>query len=106
MNFGLAILLGVACLVLPFFKFTIVWSKLLGAGLENLKAAQFICSTAILAITDIFVLALLIVVIKGLPGGSTMDLDLSAYFFIASVLLSLATTFLIRQGKKKEITES
>ena len=38
---------------------------------------------------DVFVLALLVIAVKGLPGGSRMDLEAGVYFFTASVLLSL-----------------
>lgn len=38
---------------------------------------------------DVFVLAVLVIAIKGLPGGTKLDLEAGIYFFSASVLLSL-----------------
>lgn len=38
---------------------------------------------------DVFVLAVLVIAIKGLPGGTKLDLEAGIYFFTASVLLSL-----------------
>ena len=38
---------------------------------------------------DVFVLAVLVIAVKGLPGGSRMDLEVGVYFFTASVLLSI-----------------
>ena len=38
---------------------------------------------------DVFVLAVLVIAVKGLPGGSRVDLEWGIYFFTASILLSL-----------------
>ncbi len=38
---------------------------------------------------DVFVLAVLVIAVKGLPGGSRMDLEVGVYFFTASIFLSL-----------------
>ena len=38
---------------------------------------------------DVFVIAVLVVGVKGLPGGSRVELNAGIYFFAASVLLSM-----------------
>jgi len=48
---------------------------------------------------DVFVLAVLVIAVKGLPGGSRMDLEVGIFFFTASVLLSI---FLGQKIKPKE----
>lgn len=40
---------------------------------------------------DVFVLAVLVVAIKGLPGGSRVEMEMGIYFFAASVILSIFT---------------
>ena len=45
---------------------------------------------------DVFVLGLLVVAVKGLPGGSSLDLETGVYFFTASVILSMVTGQLIK----------
>ena len=52
---------------------------------------------------DVFVLAVLVVAIKGLPGGTRLDLEAGIYFFSASVLLSL---FIGPKIKPEELVSS
>jgi paraquat-inducible protein A len=94
-DFVLAILLGLFCIVLPFFKFGVIWSSLLRAGMESTLIGRLIAGSSKYSMVEIFILAILAVVVKGLPGGSTMNLEPAAYYFIISVIFSLAAAFLI-----------
>jgi uncharacterized paraquat-inducible protein A len=38
---------------------------------------------------DVFVLAVLVVSVKGLPGGSRVELENGVYFFAVSIFLSI-----------------
>lgn len=46
---------------------------------------------------DIFVIAILIIAIKGLPGGSTVNVEIGFYSFVLSVLLSLVLPTIVRR---------
>jgi len=86
---GIGILLFLFSVVFPIWKLgTFIYftyrtkkgpSKSLGFALKLGKYSML----------DVFVLAVLVIAVKGLPGGSRMDLEVGVYFFTASILLSL-----------------
>lgn len=88
-DLALAVLLGLFCLVLPFFKFMIMWSGILRAGMESSRWGKVITASAKYSMVEILILAILALVVKGLPGGSSMKFEPAAWFFVASILLSL-----------------
>jgi hypothetical protein len=88
-DLALAFLLGLFCLVLPFFKFVVMWSGVLRAGMESSRWGKAVAATAKYSMVEILILAILALVVKGLPGGSSMNFEPAAWFFAASILLSL-----------------
>jgi hypothetical protein len=52
---------------------------------------------------EVFALALIIVVIKSFPGGSTAQLEWGAYIFTFSVICSMLVSFRIGFEKKINI---
>ena len=50
------------------------------------------------AMVEVFLLALLVLVIKGLPGGSRIELQSGAWLFAGSVLLSLLAAGLLKSA--------
>jgi paraquat-inducible protein A len=50
---------------------------------------------------DVFVLALLVIALKKLPGGSKIELGFGAYMFAASVLLSMVIPVWLKEGALK-----
>jgi len=51
---------------------------------------------------DVLVIALLVIAIKGLPGGSTVTLGSGFYCFTFSVLLALVLPGIVRSASKRE----
>lgn len=94
-----ACVLGMFCLVLPLLKFVVVWSAVLQAGVESSSWGRLITSTAKYAMAEFFVLVVLMLVVKGLPGGSTMRIEPAAWFFLVSVILSSLSVEIVRFKK-------
>lgn len=101
-DLALAAILGLFCIVLPLLKFFIIWAEALDTGLGDSFLAKAIKASAPYAMVEVFVLALLVVVVKELPGGSKMELELAAWFFTASVLFSLLAAALLKPKKNSE----
>lgn len=75
--------------IFPFWKLTTffraLYSKNQGKSFDlALKLGKY-------SMLDVFVLAVLVVAIKGLPGGSRVEMEAGIYFFAVSVLLSIFT---------------
>ena len=85
----LALILISFCLVLPISKFLILGSESYGIALSGSIWGRFCRATAPYAMVEVFVLALLVMVVKGLPGGSLIVIQSGAWCFTGSVLLSL-----------------
>jgi len=94
-----ACILGMFCLVFPLLKFVVVWSSVLQAGVESSFWGRLIASAAKYAMAEFFVLVVLMLVVKGLPGGSTMRIEPAAWFFLASVILSSLALEIVRPKK-------
>jgi len=45
---------------------------------------------------DVLILAMLVLAVKGLPGGSTIDLRVGVWLFAGSVMLSLAASIVLK----------
>lgn len=87
----LAVLLSIFSVVSPIIKLSLYWiatsSNLGKTQIEsNLKKINFIGK---FSMAEVFALALIIVVIKSFPGGSSAHLEWGAYIFTLSVIFSL-----------------
>lgn len=60
------------------------------------RSLEFAVKLGKYSMLDVFVLAILVIAVKGLPGGSSVELEVGIYFFTASVILSLFTGQLIK----------
>jgi len=87
-DFELAALLALFCLVLPMFKFIVMWSGFFQAGMEKSFWGKVVSGAAKYSMAEALVLVVLLLVVKGLPGGSTMKIEPAAWFFIGSAILS------------------
>jgi paraquat-inducible protein A len=92
----LATLLVVFCLVLPVGKFFVLGCEAFSVAFASSAFGRLVTATAPYAMVEVFLLALLVLVIKGLPGGSKIELQSGAWLFAASVLLSLLVAALLK----------
>jgi paraquat-inducible protein A len=86
---ALALLVGLLSLVLPAAKLTLLWWEI--HQLSELPAAlvRFFRIVASYAMVEVFLIAILVVLVKGMPGGSDVRIHAGTWLFTASVLLSL-----------------
>ena len=85
----LALLIALFSLVLPTLKLTMLWMEVvLEEGLPE-KWALFLRAVSRYAMLEVFLVALTVLLIKEMPGGSRVTLQAGFYTFSASVLLSL-----------------
>lgn len=96
----LASVLTAFCLILPISKFLILWGEAYGIPLGGSIWGRFCRATAPYAMVEVFVLALLVMVVKGLPGGSLIVIQSGAWCFTGSVLLSLFAAQLLKPTKE------
>ena len=87
----LALLIALFSLVLPTLKLTLLWVEgILGSCLPE-KWMRFLWAVSRYAMLEVFLVALTVLLIKEMPGGSRITLQAGFYTFSTSVLLSLVT---------------
>ncbi|MCF7734467.1 MAG: paraquat-inducible protein A [Akkermansiaceae bacterium] len=94
---GLAVLLGSLALVLPVAKLCVLWWEAFAAGSFAPRVMTFFRVVSHYAMVEVFLVALTVLLVKGLPGGSYVVLHAGTYAFTASVLLSLAASRLVTE---------
>lgn len=102
---GIAGLIFAFSVVFPTFKLMILW--LAGMRLRDDKCPgkflRFVEKLGKFSMIDVFVISVLIVTVKGLPGGSRIHADWGLYVFAASVVLSIMAGFmLVQRGQMLE----
>jgi uncharacterized paraquat-inducible protein A len=91
-NYGLAALLTVFCLLLPLFKFSMLWGEVYGSGPQGTFWQRLCRIISPYAMVEVFVVSIVVIGVKGLPGGTRIDVQSGAWCLVASVLLSLVAT--------------
>jgi uncharacterized paraquat-inducible protein A len=96
----LALLLAIFSVFSPVLKLSFYWYA---TGLKDSKKINSILKkinyVAKFSMAEVFALALIIVVIKSFPGGSTAQLEWGAYLFTFSVICSIAVSFRLDSQK-------
>lgn len=96
----LALLLAMFSVFSPVLKLSFYWYA---TGLKESKRINSILKkinyVAKFSMAEVFALALIIVVIKSFPGGSTAQLEWGAYLFTFSVIFSIAVSMRLDFGK-------
>ncbi len=102
-NAYLAILLFVFSVVFPAAKLTVYWI----AALDSPRHPRF-AKTVIIAhhlgkfsMVDVFVIALIVIAIKGLPGGTRVDLQWGFWCFCAAIILSLMLPVILERWPRR-----
>ena len=77
--------------VFPLWKLGVYWAatERLAHGHEPGAPVRWVNQLGKWSMLDVFVMAVLVVAVKGLPGGSRVEIELGAAAFCASVLLSI-----------------
>ena len=86
---GIGVLLFLFSVLFPIWKLATFIYYTYRTKKSPSKSLRLALNLGKYSMLDVFVLALLVIAVKGLPGGSRMDLEAGVYFFTASVLLSL-----------------
>ena len=85
----LALLIALFPLILPTLKLTMLWVEGMLSGGLPAKWIRFLRAVSRYAMLEVFLVALTVLLIKEMPGGSHVILQAGFYTFSASVLLSL-----------------
>jgi uncharacterized paraquat-inducible protein A len=90
----LAVILAIFSVFSPVLKLSFYWHA---SGLKDSKkfnsTLQIIHYVGKFSMAEVFALALIIVIIKSFPGGSTANLEWGAYLFTFSVICSMVVSF-------------
>ena len=98
-NASFAIFLSLCCVVLPLTKFFVLWGECLGLNLMLTATGRFCITTAKFALVDVLLVALLILVVEGLPGGSVITLYAGFWCFFGAVVLPLFAAQVLKKRK-------
>lgn len=97
----LAILLLLFSVFSPALKLTFYWYAAILKDSNKLHSVlQIVHYIGKFSMAEVFVLALIIVVVKSFPGGSTAELEWGAYLFILSVICSMMVSFRLDSKKR------
>ena len=97
----LAVILALFSVFSPILKLSFYWHA---TGLKDSKkfnsTLQIIHYVGKFSMAEVFALALIIVVIKSFPGGSTAQLEWGAYLFTFSIICSMLVSFRLDSSKR------
>ena len=90
-------------ILFPLGKLGVLWTAAweVAHHLQSERLLRIVEQLGKYSMLDILVIALIIVAIKGLPGGSTVSVGTGFYCFALSVLLSLILPKILRADSKK-----
>jgi paraquat-inducible protein A len=102
----LAVLIGALSLLLPMIKLAVLWWEICGDLKIQPALLGFFRSAARYAMAEVFLIALLIMWVKGMPGGSGISLQAGTWCFTGSVLLSFVASRLMETGAAADSIEN
>jgi paraquat-inducible protein A len=86
---GLAILMALISLVFPLLKLSVLWWEIFLVSSLSEKFLRFVRAISHYAMVEVVLIALLVFVVEGMPGGSEVKIQAGAWCFTVSVILSL-----------------
>jgi paraquat-inducible protein A len=89
-EWALATILALFSVVLPLAKLSILTVQAAAPEALSDSWSQLMKSVSRYAMVEVFVVALLVMLAKGMPGGSRMELGIGTTAFVLSVLTGLA----------------
>ena len=99
----LAAIIAIFSLILPIIKLSVLWAETLFYGLLSEKWMGFLQIISRYAMLEVFLVAMTVLLLKEMPGGSRITLEGGFYAFGGSVILSLLTAQWIEGDNKKII---
>ena len=97
---GLAILIALISLVFPLLKLSVLWWEIFLVSSLSEKFLCFVRAISRYAMVEVLLIALLVLVVKGMPGGSEVKIQAGAWLFTASVILSLVASRWLMDSKQ------
>jgi paraquat-inducible protein A len=85
----LAIFMALISLVFPVLKLSVLWWEIFRISSLSEKFLSAVRAISRYAMVEVLLIALLVLMVKGMPGGSEVKIQAGAWFFTASVVLSL-----------------
>jgi len=95
----LALLMGLISVVLPVIKLSVLWWEIFQLSSLPKSFLAFVKAASRYAMVEVLLIALLVLVLKGMPGGSEMTIQAGTWYFTASVILSLFASRLASVSK-------
>lgn len=94
---AIASLIFIFSIIFPVVKLLILWLASTKLSEEKCpgKSLKIVEKLGKFSMIDVFVIAVLIVTIKGLPGGSQIHAEWGLYVFAVSVFLSIFASFML-----------
>jgi len=99
-DFFLGIILSLFSVFFPVAKLSLYWVAA-GCGSDVGKATELLKWThraGKFSMAEVFALALMVVVVKTLPGGSTASVQWGAFVFVASVIGAIFVSFALEKS--------
>ena len=102
-NFLIGVVVLLFSVVFPLWKLGVYWTALarIRRGLPTGAPVRLVHQLGKWSMLDVFVLAVLVVAVKGLPGGSRVLIEWGAAAFCASVLLSIYISLHLREPEDR-----
>lgn len=99
-HYFVAFLIAVFSILFPLWKLGVLWSGFAALVQKESPGKAFHIAEKLgkYSMVDVFVIALLVVAIKGLPGGSRVILQPGLFLFAFSVVLAMIASWLIEKG--------
>ena len=101
----LACIIGLFSLLLPVIKLSVLWAEALFSGSLSKKWMGFLQAVSRYAMLEVFLVAMTVLLLKQMPGGSRITLESGFYSFGVSVLLSLVVAQFVEARKKQSEDE-
>ncbi len=105
---GIAALIFGFSIVFPILKLLILWLATLRLCEEKCpgKSLKLVEKLGKFSMVDVFVISVLIVTVKGLPGGSQIHADWGLYVFALSVVLSIIAGYMLaHRAHEREVSQ-
>ncbi len=106
---GIAALIFGFSIVFPVLKLLILWMATLKLSEEKCpgRSLKIVEKLGKFSMVDVFVISVLIVTVKGLPGGSQIHADWGLYVFAVSVVLSIIAGFMLaHRAHERELLDA
>ncbi len=102
-NFFLALVLGLFSLAFPVFKLSLYWLATIHLPKSSSLASllKWTGRLSKFSMVEVLFLALMILTVKALPGGSEATIEWGAYLFVASALGSMVVPMLLEKPIEK-----